>query len=339
MPATRGLYLRVGLLILAGLALGLGFLLFLTSGRIGPQALLFETYVSESVTGLEPGAPVRYRGVRVGQVAEIGLVNAEYPPPDRSTAMAAFQLVMVRLALDPGRATIDNAEDAARAVRGGLRARLASQGITGVAYIELDFVNPERFPGYELPWKPTYPVIPSVPSTISQVQNAAEALLARIEQAPIEAITRDIAGILAAVRGQLGEEGDLAGALRETMQTMAALRAIAQADLPAMVGDLRGAAADLRAVLGGPEAKATLANAAGAAADLRRSLARLPQVIQSLEGTVRAARNTTQDTSADLAPLLRDLRATVGNLRDTTEALRRSPGQAIFGAPPPPPAQ
>ena len=35
----------------------------------------------------------------------------------------------------------------------------------------------------------------------------------------------------------------------------------------------------------------------------------------------------------DLVPQLRDLRATAANLRDVTEALRRSPSQALWGAP------
>jgi paraquat-inducible protein B len=336
MATTRSLYVRVGLLIIAGLVLATGFLLFLTAGRIDKQALIFETYLQESVTGLEVGAPVRYRGVRIGQVSQIGLVNAEYPPSDRNGALAAFQLVLVRMALDPDKSTIDDTADAQRAVTRGLRARLSSQGITGVAYVELDFVSVDRFPMRDLPWDPRFPVIPSMPSTISQVQNAAEALLSRIESAPIEQLTGDLAGILAAVRAQV-TDGDLADTLHEASRTMAALRQVSTGtDLPGLVSDLRLTVAELRAALTGPEAQAMLGNAAAAAAELRRSLARLPAVIQTLEGTVRAARSTTQDANADLGPLLRDLRAVAANLRDTTESLRRAPGQAIFGAPPPP---
>ena len=66
-------------------------------------------------------------------------------------------------------------------------------------------------------------------------------------------------------------------------------------------------------------------------------IARLPAVIQTLELALRSIRGTTTDAQADLGPLLRDLRATVASLRDTAEALRRSPSQSLFGAPPPPP--
>ncbi|MXP65670.1 MCE family protein [Roseomonas sp. M0104] len=336
MPTHRGLYVRIGALILVGLGLGLGFLLFLTGGGFGRQSMIFETYLRESVTGLEVGAPVRYRGVQVGQVSKVGLVNAEYPPTNRNAAVEAFQLVLVRLALDTEKATMDDPKQVERAVERGLRARLATQGITGVAYIELDFVNPERFPGRDVPWAPAYPVIPAIPSTVAQVQNAAETILARIQQAPLEELLNDVTAVVSAVRGQV-ESGDLAHAFTEAAAMLGAVRqAVTQSDIPATVAELRGAAADLRALLGSAETKAALASARAAADDLRESLSRLPAVINALEQAARSARNTTQSTTADLVPLLRDLRATVGNLRDTTEALRRAPGQVLFGAPPPP---
>ncbi|MGY4803350.1 MlaD family protein [Teichococcus aerofrigidensis] len=339
MATSRSLYVRVGALILAGLVLGLGFVLFLTGGGFGRQNLVFETYIQESVTGLEVGAPVRYRGVQIGQVSEIGLVNAEYLPTSRNEAMEAFQQVLVRMALDPKRATLDNVEDALQAVRNGLRARLSSQGITGVNYIELDFVNPERFPDRPLPWRPSFPVIPAMPSTVAQVQNLAETVLSRIQQAPLEQLLTDVSAIVSSARTQISD-GDLARILHETADTVSSLRVMLNAtDLPGLVAELRGAAGDLRALAGGPETKAALNNAAAAADELRRSMSRLPTVITALEQTARSARNTTQDANADLGPLLRDLRAVVSNLRDTTETLRRAPGAALFGAPPPPPSR
>ena len=336
MATHRSLYVRVGALILMGLALGLGFLLFLTGGGFRGTNMVFETYLRESVTGLEVGAPVRYRGVQVGQVSQVGLVNAEYPPTNRNDALEAFQLVLVRLSLDTERATMDRPEQVERAVDRGLRARLSSQGITGVAYIELDFVSPERYPPREVPWKPAYPEIPSIPSTVAQVQNAAEAILARIQQAPLEQLLTDVSAVVSAVRGQV-EDGDIARTFTEAAATLTALRqVVTQSDLPGLVTELRGTATDLRQLVGGKEAKAALASARSAADDLRQSLSKLPAVIDALEQTARSARNTTQSTTADLVPLLRDLRATVSNLRDTTEALRRAPGQVLFGAPPPP---
>ncbi|PZW48360.1 paraquat-inducible protein B [Humitalea rosea] len=336
MAAPRTLYARVGALILIGAALAVGFVLFLTSARLGEGATVLETYLSESVTGLDVGAAVRFRGVAVGRVTALRLAAAEYERPAESSFNAAFRRVVVRFAIDPT-AVGQSAPSLEEAVRLGLRVRLASQGITGVNYIEMDFVDPARFPPNPFPWTPKNPVVPAMPSTVAQVQSAAEQILTRIEQAPIDNILRDAGAITSSVRAQL-TDGDLAQTLHEVLATMKTLRdTIVAADLPGAVADLRGVATDTRALIGGAEVRATLANTAAAAADLRQAIARLPAAIAGVEQAVRTIRSTASDTQADIGPVLRELRATVSNLRDTTEQIRRAPSQAIWGAPPPPP--
>ena len=162
----RSLYLRVGMLVVVGAALGIGFILFLTSGGFGSRQVVFETYVRESVAGLEVGAPVRFRGVAVGRVTELGLVSVIYGVSDGGVDDAANRLVLIRFALDPRRYGNTSVDEA---VRAGLRVRMASTGVTGVSYLEADFVNPERFPPIEVPWRPAFPYIPSIPSTIRSI--------------------------------------------------------------------------------------------------------------------------------------------------------------------------
>jgi paraquat-inducible protein B len=54
---TRTLYLRVGMLVIAGVLLAVGFVLFLAGNRGGATAVVYETYSRESVQGLDVGAP------------------------------------------------------------------------------------------------------------------------------------------------------------------------------------------------------------------------------------------------------------------------------------------
>jgi len=351
MAQGRGLYLRVGALVLAGLALATGFILFFTANRIGRSADLYETYFRESVQGLEVGAPVRFRGVAIGRVTEIGLVAAEYRGGRGDAERSPFQLVFVRFAIDPRRTgETDSVENA---IRQGLRVRIAAQGITGVNYLELDFVDPERFPILQVPWEPRLTYIPSIPSTVAQVQNAAEAILQQIQEADLPKLFANAIGLITDLRGQV-TDGDLATTLRDASAFMAELRGVVQqAQVPALTGDLRKtvdeagntlaefrrAATDVRGVVAGRELRQALANISAAAAELKTAAARLPNTISTVDGTARSARNTITDVQGDLAPLLRDLRAAVGNLRDVTEQLRRSPSQTIFGAPPPAPAE
>jgi len=341
---ARPLYLRVGILVLVGLGLAVGFVLFLTSGTLRGEMRMFETYVRESVAGLDVGAPVRFRGVQVGRVTELGLVSVVYGGQTRGVEEAASRLVLVRFAVDPARYGTAPIEDA---IRAGLRVRIASTGVTGLSYLEVDFADPARAPIQEVPWEPRFPVIPSMPSTITQVTSAAERLMTRMSELDLEALLANATGLLADLRGLVGAQGDLGSVLHEAAETMSALReAIQGAELAATVRDIRAAARQVAAageaaerLVAAPEVGAAAASIGRAAEDLRGAAARLPAVIASLEAALRAIRGTTGDAQAELAPLLRDLRATAASLRDTAEALRRSPSQSLFGAPPPPPRE
>lgn len=336
MASMRKIQLSVGLMVVVGLGLLVGFVLFLTQNRLGRSDVMFETYIRESVQGLEVGSPVRYRGVAVGRVTEIGLAAAEYRRPEGEAFAAAFQLVVVRFAVSLTRVgDVPSTDDA---VAAGLRARLASQGITGVAYIELDFLDAERYPIPALPWTPRFPWIPAVPSTVAQVTSAAEMLLRQVQGIDFVGMAANINDLFLDLRRQT-DTGEIAVALREAATLMQELRAIASAtDVPGAVAELRATAGAIKNLTEGREVRETLSAMGAAAQDLRRATARLPGTIGQLDSSLRAARNATTDVQADLAPVLRDLRAATANLRETTEALRRSPSQALWGAPPPAPA-
>jgi len=334
MAQTSKLYFRVGLLVLVGIALLTAFVLFLTANRVRDNSLHFETYIRESVQGLDDGAAVRYRGVAVGRVTGIGLVSAEYGASQNGEFTSPYQLVLVRFALDPTK--IGAVPNIDRALHLGLRVKLASQGITGVSYLELDFVSPERYPVMELPWTPHTAYIPAIPSTVAQVASAAESLMQQLQEADLPGLINNVSGVITDIRRETAADGNLARTLSQATLLLASLRStVDNSDLPSAVAELRGAAAEARQLLGAPEAKQAMTNAAAAMADLRTTISRLPRTLNSLEAGLRGARGTTSDVQAELAPLLRDLRATVNNLRDTTELLRRYPSQAIFGAPPP----
>ncbi|MFN6956264.1 MAG: MlaD family protein [Acetobacteraceae bacterium] len=339
MAQQGGTYFRVGLLILAAVGLGIGFILFLTANRPGQESFIVETYLRESVTGLDVGAPVRFRGVAVGRVTQIAIANVEYRDAAFSTLREDAALILIRFSLDSRRFGVQ-ATDAnlRRLTDEGLRVRLASQGVTGVSYLEMDFVDLQRFPPLQVAWQPSHPILHPMPSTIAQVQTAAQTLLERLEGVPVEALLNDVASLVAELRNQLSPEGGATGVLADARATLASIRgAVEGAGVPAAVAELRGVAEDLRRLIGSDEVRGAFADVGRAASDLRTAIARLPAAIQGVEAAVRSARIATADTSADLAPLLRDLRATAANLRDVTETLRRSPGQAILGAPPPPP--
>lgn len=336
MPQARSVQFSVGVLVLIGAALVVGFVLFLTRDRITTSDAMFETYLRESVQGLEVGSAVRFRGVAVGRVTEIGLTAAEYRHVAQEDFEDAFQLVLVRYALNLTR--IGSIPRAADAVAAGLRARLASQGITGVVYIELDFLGPEiGLDSPFIPWIPIHPWIPSVPSTVARAQTALEQVIAQLETVDIGVLANNLNGLLVELRALAGGTG--AGSTMAEINALieAAREVLVQADVPALTAELRGAGAATRGLLEGDDLRDAIRALTATAQALQSATAALPPTISQIQAALRAARATTTDLQAELAPILRDLRATTANLRDTTEALRRSPSQTLFGAPPPPP--
>jgi ABC-type transporter Mla subunit MlaD len=334
----RRAFFRVGVLVLAGIAMVIGLVWFFGGGEFS-QGTVFESYFPESVQGLEVGAPVKYRGVTVGRVTDLGLVSAEYATHvtpdqlDRST----YRLVFVRFIVDTKR--IGTVLTLSEAIKLGLRARLASQGITGLTYLELDFANPAQYPVIQVPWTPRYQYVPSMPSTLAQVQNAATQFLAKLNRIDIDTLARSTQGLLEDLQASL-TRGDLHETLLRTTRLLQTLDEMARAaDLPGLTADLRQTAASLRALAQNGDLHQTLANAAVMSDRLAEASARLTPLITQLQMTVRRVDSSTADVQQALVPILRDARDTAANLRDASEQLRRYPAQLLVGAPPPRPQE
>jgi ABC-type transporter Mla subunit MlaD len=330
---AAGAPLRVGALIAGGLALMVAFVWFFGARTIG-HAVVYESYFTESVQGLEVGAAVKYRGVTVGRVTDIGLVSPEYEPGEQlELDRPSYRQVFVRYELDSAR--LGKTPDTETVVRVGLRARLAAQGITGLSYIELDFVDPARYPAQLPPWRPKAAFIPSMPSTLAQVQDAAQQVLARLNTVDFVALSGALTQLLIELRGEL-ISGDAHQALVGTQGLLHTMRtAVQAADLPALTAELRRTSQATREVVQGEDMKRLLAGSARAADRLARVTAQLPALIAALQTTVQRADAGTADAQQALVPLLRDLRTSAQNLREMTAALRQAPGQILLAAPPP----
>lgn len=153
-------YFRLGLFVFAGFAAILALILVFGTGQLFKKTTMAETYIEQSITGLDVGAPVRFRGVKVGQVTFIGLSGSLYetnePFPERK------EYVVVRMQIDGNE---DELLGPDKKLPKDLRARVKSQGITGVNYVELDYVRDmNNYKALPYNWKPEYLVIDSLPS-------------------------------------------------------------------------------------------------------------------------------------------------------------------------------
>lgn len=297
---------RVGLFVLLGIALAVAVIVVVAGGQLFARPVLIETVFDESVQGLDVGAPVRLRGVRLGSVSWIGFVRDEYEEVSGDPREASRVLVRMEITgADGALSGAERARELHRLVERGLRLRLATQGITGVSFIEANFVDPERNPPPEISWTPEVPYVPSVPSTITQITSAAERLMIRIDRLDVEGLLTNLDKLLVNVNEAV-ETADVDGVQRSVSKTLG--------ELERTIEGLRRAIHDARVPAVSEEARNTLREASS-------TLMRL-QLLLDRGGE-------------DLAAALDNLRIATQNLRELSETARSYPSFLLLGEPPP----
>lgn len=148
----KGNYFLVGLFIVIALA-GVLFFTVWIKGSDDDDGRRYTIYFNESVNGLNKGGPIKYRGVQVGQVENLGI------DPKISTRIVVTARIKT-----------------SAPVHQGTVATLKNQGITGAIYIDLTNTR-EKAPPIEPLDDETFPVIPSVTSDLQKaVENASDTI-------------------------------------------------------------------------------------------------------------------------------------------------------------------
>ena len=196
-------YFRLGVFVMAAIGVLIAAILIFGSGQLFKKSFIIETYIKQSVTGLDTGAAVRFRGVKVGQVTLIGLSGDMYekdvPFHDR------LQYVVVRMQIFGETINEDLIKEF---VQNSLRAQVKSQGITGVNYIEFNFAtNGNAYPPLPYKWKSDFPVIPSLPNQADQIIGGIQKLIEGINQINIEGTQQKFDSLLVSLNTLMAGDG------------------------------------------------------------------------------------------------------------------------------------
>lgn len=195
--------LRVGIFVLAGLALGFGILAMLATDRLFTDTEKYVMHFEGNVDGLDVGSPVLYKGFRVGRVTDMRLVV------DRESGEASLP---VYVALEPERLTYgDGAEPDTPGrdfhIESGLRAQLQRKSlITGQMVIMLVEAPDSGMKVRER--KDGIPEIPTIPTITRDLAETLRGL-------PLEQMINDTHASLRAVRTLLES-----GRIRDTLNSM-----------------------------------------------------------------------------------------------------------------------
>lgn len=297
--------LLVGSFVLGALGLLVISIVAIHGTQLFARHLRVNVVFPESVAGLDIGAPVTFRGLKIGTVE--GMRVHTDPVRHRSW-------IPVTLEIDPALLSPDDPSGAGQrtdlraAIAAGLRAQLTSQGlVSGALSVNLDYIADRRAspPGPAL----EDAEIPAIPSELEALKTQLRALdLAGIAQHA----TVVLAGMERVLRDMDQNIVPVAHSLRATLATTSeAVRAL-QTDSSHTLADIDALAIESRMQIrtNGDDLDALLKSGT--------------QTVQQADALV-ATLSDVSSPGGDLQASLRDLAASLSSLRSVTHDFEHNP--------------
>jgi phospholipid/cholesterol/gamma-HCH transport system substrate-binding protein/paraquat-inducible protein B len=182
-------------------------------------------------------------------------------------------------------------------VKENLRAIVRSMGITGVNYVELDFVsNAAEYPPLPYDWEPEYPVLPSMPNQQDEIISGIQKFIASANEMNIDNTQKKLDQVLVSLNSMMvGDGKENEGFIRS-------------------VKDLNVLLARITHVTDKDQLNILMRELVGAMTSLQ-------QTVTSIQG------NT--------ASTVENLKQTSENLNELSRIASQSPTSLIWGEPPP----
>ena len=282
---TKANYVAVGAFVLICVFGFVIALLWLAGAQYSEEFAYYRTYFTGSVTGLGDGTTVRYNGIQVGHVSKV-----DFDPDDPKR-------VIVTLQINPALNIPSDSE-----------ASIASEGLTGGTYVEIDGGSKTASVLPHKTWG-EYPVIKSIPSTLQQVEQSAPQLVAKLNQAAdkLNDLLSDknrkaIADILQNLNGTMSAINRHSKDIETTLTNISQSSVKLNGDL----GDLHTDLTDLHGVLG----------------NANTTLGKIGHLADDADGAVN---------SANLGQMSSQLRSLAASLTRLSDQLEHEPTRLLFG--------
>ncbi len=276
----------------------------------------------DSIRGLSVGAPVEFRGLRVGTVTDIAFEGKADEGAVRTPVTIAIEPERVPMAdpSDGGAFETLAAEEKkhrvrlmmARMVKGGLRARLQTASLlTGQLYVDLSLL-PDAEPA-EVIDGDGHPELPTAPSTFRDITKSLTRILSKLENLPLGEIGRHLERAAAGADRLINNEH-----LHDSMQTLSS--ALKRLDRVLAVFEGRS----------GP----LMDTVKDAGEDVRLLIADTRLAVQRAESTLGVIEQSVSENGPmgrEILKTLEELSAAARSIRIMAEYLERHPEALIKG--------
>lgn len=314
----------IGAFVVGAIILVVTAILVFTDSKLFTEQSRFVIYFEGSVNGLKVGAPVKLKGVHVGQVTDVHVeLNLD----------KAVVRTPVFIEVDMNSVTVETSDDPEAVsdmtyvslIRHGLRAQLKSQSLlTGQLYIEINFYpdSPINLVG----GRSKYAEIPSLPSETDEIFSDIGIVIGKLKNLPLEEFFSSLV-VTANSLEKLVNSPDAARNLRQIGEILTTLNAIASKlnrQVDPLVGELTTTVSDTRKLVNTVNDQVVL---------LTKST---DKTLAQTQRSLAAMENVAGEDSplyVDLSNALEELSDAARSMRSLADYLQRNPDAILFGKP------
>jgi len=319
--------ISVGLFVIVGFTIGTLAVIWLGMSNFLEKGQYYVAYFDESVQGLDKDSSVKYRGVSIGHVKNLGVA------PDGTLIEAVIKI----------ETDLTTSKD--------LVAQLKSVGITGIMFIELDHKKkgePDLSP--KIAFSPEYPVIATKPSDVKIFMEGIGDLIDQFRSIDIVHIAKGLDAAIESIHQAVSDArtGEISSDLRASIKKLDDILDSRQWETVMATLDKAGKSFHELSL----NADDTVGRLGDAAAKLGSNFDTIEkdfnEAVTSFDETLEKADDFFDEGSAlfdngndriaylqrDMGLTLRSLRNASDNLNRLIETLETQPSQLIFGEPP-----
>lgn len=344
-------YMKIGIFVLGAIVLLILLLLFVGIGALQQELVYFETYFDSSVHGLSIGAVIEDRGVPVGKVEKITFVDREYDIDQTNIKYGRYVMVVGSVKWDGSNDMTE--EELKRMIKqqvdNGLRVSLVRKPLTGVAYLNAEFIDPQKNPPLTITWDPKYLYVPSMPSLLTRYSKSIGEILEDLSNVNMTDLSRKLEKILNSLDSTLGNTDSLVQDIRTSINDFIAeaesldlqkyfesfQKLMERLDTTledAQVGKL---SEDAQQMLN--EAREAMRRFKELMGDLdkRDKITTLAQVLDQLDTTLWRVEKMVDNKDPEIGRLLQSTQEAVDQLKELIKRIQQHPSEAFFSEPPP----
>ena len=296
--STKANYFKIGVFVIMATGLLLASIVTFAMPRMR-KPMYIETYMDESVAGLDVGSPITYRGVDIGRVEDITFVSNRYESCIGFGRYVVIDMVIEsELLLGSGskEELISRLDDLADS---GLRIRLTTNPLTGIAYLEADYpLDPGPLLNIDA-WEPKYYYLPSDKSILNKFSQSAQAAFETLEQIDVVDLVEKLDELLVSV------DAAVKGARIEEISSM----------LSSLMTEVKGTAERIKLLL--------------ALEDDEKPEVTLADMLSKMEQVLVHIDEVAVSQAPDIAKIMDDLREFSANIKQLSEDIKRNPSKLI----------